>query len=186
MSTAPTLSALDLLRQRHQEIANLFAHTLESTGEEKSAAFDCLRATIAAHEVVEEMFVHPLAREMNGEAERIVIARLEEEAEGAQKLSELENLGVEADEFEPLLLQFRQAVTAHAQAEESELFPILQASLSEADLEALADSIIVSEQLAPTHAHPHASQNPTALMLTGPFVAMLDKARDHLRKLRND
>ena len=144
MSTAPTLSALDLLRQRHEEIANLFAHTMESSGEEKSAAFDCLRATIAAHEVVEEMFVHPLAREMNGEAERIVIARLAEEAEGAKALAELEDLGVEGEQFDSLLLQFRAAVVSPAEAEERELFPILQASCSSAALAALAAPTIVS------------------------------------------
>jgi len=78
---------------------------------------------------------------------------------------------------------FRRAVVAHAEAEEREAFPLLQSGCKQEDLAALADSILVSEQLAPTHAHPHASQNPIALMLTGPFVAMVDKARDRLKDL---
>ena len=61
MSTS-TVSATDLLRQRHSEIKSLFQQTLEAEGDARGELFDCLRAMLAAHETVEEMFVHPLAR----------------------------------------------------------------------------------------------------------------------------
>ncbi|MBA2609496.1 MAG: hemerythrin domain-containing protein [Actinobacteria bacterium] len=183
---ATELTGTQLLRERHQEIKRLFKETLEATGQERAEVFDCLRATLAAHEVVEEMFVHPLAKDLGPDGERIAQARLDEEAEATRVLSDLEDLGSDGDQFGPRLLAFQRAVVEHAEAEENELFPLLETSCSRADLEALADSIIVGEQLSPTHAHPHSSQNAVALMLTGPFVAMVDKARDHFKQLRAD
>lgn len=182
-SSDTDLSGLDLLHQRHEEIKTLFDQLLDAQPAEREELFDCLRATLAAHEVVEEMYVHPLVRDMGPDAERIAEARLKEEAEATQTLSGLEDLGVDGDQFTTRLVMFRHAVIAHAEAEEREVFPLLQSGCSQKDLAALADSILVSEQLAPTHAHPHASQNPIALMLTGPFVAMVDKVRDHLKSV---
>ena len=181
-TNAEQLTGTDLLRRRHEEIKTLFAQTLELRGDEKVEAWDCLRATLATHEVVEEMFVHPLAKHLGPDGARIAQARLDEEAQATQVLSDLEDLGVDGDQFAPRLLAFQRAVVEHAEAEERELFPLLEASCSAADMETLADSILVSEQLTPTHPHPHSSQNPIALMLTGPFVAMVDKARDHFKK----
>ncbi len=186
MSTPTTgLTGTQLLRDRHQEIKSLFKETLEANQAERAEVFDCLRATLAAHEVVEEMFVHPLAKDLGPEGERIAQARIDEEVQATKTLSELEDLGVDDEQFGARLVAFQRAVVAHAEAEENELFPLLEASYSAADQQALADSIIVSEQLAPTHAHPHAPHNPAALMLAGPFVAMIDKARDHFKQLRN-
>lgn len=180
MATPATLSATQLLRQRHKEIENLFERTLSASGDERRELFDCLRATLAVHETTEEVFVHPLARRVGGDdGERIVKDRLAEERDATKTLKELEDLGSDGDQFATRLTTFQRAVLAHAEAEEHELFPLLDAECSQKDLAALADAIIAGEQLAPTHAHPHAGQNPIALALVGPFAAMVDKTRDH-------
>ncbi|MEY2397739.1 MAG: hypothetical protein QOJ00_913 [Actinomycetota bacterium] len=185
MTTNSTdLSGTQLLRERHEQIKQLFQEVLDLTGDERAEAFDCLRATLAVHETVEEMFVHPLAREIGPEAEAVARARIEEEQQATQMLSDLEHLGVEGDQFATRLVMFRHAVIEHAEAEENELFPLIEGNCSQEDLKALGDSIITAEQIAPTHAHPHTPKNPAVLMLTGPFVAMVDHARDHFRKLR--
>jgi hemerythrin superfamily protein len=183
MATRATLSATQLLRQRHKEIEDLFARTLQASKlEDRAELFDCLRATMAVHETTEEIFVHPLAKRQGEEAQRIVEARLAEEREATRILAELEDLGPDGDQFGTRLTTFKRAVVEHAEAEEHELFPILEDKCSQQDLVHLADAIIAGEQLAPTHAHPHAGQNPVALAVAGPFVAMVDKARDHFKK----
>jgi len=184
MTTHATLSATQLLRQRHKEIENLFAQTIAASNEERAELFDCLRATLAVHETVEEMFVHPIAKRAGSDGERIVKARLEEEATAASVLSELEGLGPDGDQFGTRLAMFHRAVLEHAEAEEKELFPLIDSECSAKESNELADAIVSGEQLAPTHAHPHLGQNPLELMLVGPFVAMVDKARDHLKAWR--
>lgn len=179
MATPATLSATQLLRQRHHEIEDLFTRTLAASGEERAELFDCLRATLAVHETTEEVFVHPLARRAGPDGERIVEARLAEEREATKVLADLEKLGPNGDQFGTRLTMFQRAVQAHAEKEELELFPLIDADCSQKDLTDLADAILAGEQLAPTHAHPHAGQNPIALMLAGPFIAMVDKSRDH-------
>jgi hemerythrin superfamily protein len=181
MATPATLSATQLLRQRHKEIEDLFAKTLAASNQERSELFDCLRATLAVHETTEEIFVHPLARRKSEDAERIVEQRLAEERDATRALADLEDLGPDGDQFATRLTMFQRAVLEHAEAEEHELFPLLETQCSQQDLANLADAIMAGEQLAPTHAHPHAGQNPLALAVAGPFVAMVDKARDHFK-----
>ena len=187
MATPATLSATQLLRQRHKEIEDLFRRTLAASGDERRELFDCLRATLAVHETTEEMFVHPIGRRVGGEkGARIVEDRLAEERDATKTLKELEDLGSDGDQFATRLTMFQRAVHEHAENEEHELFPLIDSDCSQQDLASLADAILAGEQLAPTHAHPHAGQNPLALMLVGPFAAMVDKSRDHFNNwMRN-
>jgi hemerythrin superfamily protein len=184
MTKPDTISATELLRQRHKEIENMFDATVGAANEQRSELFDCLRATLAVHETVEELFVHPVARRTGPDGERVVKARLKEEAEAAKVLAELENLGSDGDQFGTRLAMLRRAVLEHAEHEEKELFPIMEGGCSSKELNDLADAIVYGEQLAPTHAHPHLGQNPVELMLVGPFVAIVDRARDHLKAWR--
>ena len=180
MATPATLSATQLLRQRHKEIENLFERTLSAPAADRAELFDCLRAMLAVHETTEQMFVHPLARKADGgRGEAVVEARLAEEREATKVLKELEDLGADGDQFAARLLTFQRAVHDHAEAEEHELFPLIDGECSQQDLASLADAILAGEQLAPTHAHPHAGQNPLALLVVGPFAAIVDKTRDH-------
>jgi hemerythrin superfamily protein len=180
MATPATLSATQLLRQRHKEIEDMFKRTLAApAGTERAELWDCLRATLAVHETTEEMFLHPLARSYGDDAVRIVEARLAEESEAKHVLAELEDLGPDGDQFATKLTLFQRAVIEHAEKEEHELFPIVDENCPQDDLKHLADAILAGEQLAPTHSHPHAGENPIVLMLVGPFASMVDKARDH-------
>ncbi len=182
MRTQTSLTATDLLRQRHEQIKTLFDQTIAAEGQARSELFDCLRATLAVHETVEEMFVHPLARSISDAADTSVMQRLEEENEAKQMLTELEQMTTEATGWGAAFLQLKNAVLHHAEAEEADLFPYMDQFLSEEVKQQLADNILTAEPLAPTHPHPHAGENPMALMVVGPFAAMIDRARDHIKK----
>jgi hemerythrin superfamily protein len=187
MASPATLSATQLLRQRHKEIEDLFKRTLAASGDERRELFDCLRATLAVHETTEELFVHPLAKRVGDDkAARIVDDRLAEEHEAKQTLKELEDLGPDGDQFATRLTMFSRTVHEHAEKEEHELFPIIDSECSQDDLANLADAILAGEQLAPTHPHPHAGENPLALLVAGPFAAMIDKTRDHFTSWMRD
>lgn len=181
MTTQTSLTATDLLRQRHKEITSLFEQTLHAEGERRSELFDCLRATLAVHETVEEMLVHPIARAFSDAADDVVLARLEEEESAKKMLVDLEKLTTEGDGWAAAFQSFKSAVLRHAEAEERELFPLIDANCDQKQLEGLATALKAAEKLAPTHPHPHAGENPIALFATGPFAAMVDKARDAIK-----
>src|SRR5689334_4552571 len=107
----------------------MFAQMSDQKGGDRTELFDCLRAFLAVHETAEEEIVHPAARNAGGKGEEVVEARLAEEGEAKTVLSELEKIGPGNPDFDAKFAQFQKAVEAHANAEEQELFPILEAEL---------------------------------------------------------
>ena len=176
--------ATDLLRAQHEEVRSLFGQLERAQGEARAELFDCLRRLLAVHETAEEIVVHPEARQLGSEGARIVEARLREESAAKQALAELEQLGSDGDGFGVELLRFKNAADAHATAEEDELFPLLEARLTDEKLRDMGAALQVAESLAPTHPHPHGPQSGIGNVLVGPFVAMVDKVRDKLHEHR--
>ena len=107
-------------------------------------------------------------------------ARLDEESKAKQMLSDLEKIGPDGDGFSTKLAEFRAAVLAHAEAEEHQVFPLLDANLSDDELHKMGDALRTAETMAPTHPHPHGPESAIGNALVGPFVAMADKVRDVL------
>jgi hemerythrin superfamily protein len=180
MTATSPQSATDLLRTQHQHVKAMFADLERSSGPARADLFDQVRATLAVHETVEEMVVHPAARHTGEAGERVVKARLAEESEAKSKLAELEDLTPDGEGFAVKLAGFTRAVLAHAEAEDQELFPILEANCDAAQLERMGHAIERAQKLAPTHAHPHGPESAIGNYLIGPFVAMVDKVRDAL------
>ena len=175
------MRATDLLRQQHQTVKDMFGQMDTARGDARSDLFDCLRATLATHETAEEMVVHPAAKATGAEGARVVEARLAEEAEAKRVLADLEKLTPAGDGFDSKFADFRKAAMAHAEAEERELFPILESKVDPERLREMSDAIERAERMAPTHAHPHSPESASGNMLVGPFVAMVDKVRDRLK-----
>jgi len=182
MATTQTsnITATELLRTQHQQVKQMFSELRGAKGDHRSQVFDCLRATLAVHETAEEMIVHPEARASGDEGKGIVEARLKEESEAKTMLSDLEKMGVDGDKFDETLRTFEAAVLRHAEAEEGQLFPLLERTCDAQKLRDMAAAIEVAEKLAPTHPHPHGPESAIGNMLVGPFVGMVDKVRDKL------
>lgn len=178
--TTTTITATDLLRRQHDEVKALFEQCLAAEGETRQELFDCLRATLAVHETAEEMTVHPAGRALGPEGTEVVEARLAEERVAKQQLADLEKLTAAGEGVGVALAAFQQAVLAHAEAEEQELFPLLEAASTRDALVEMAGAIRTAEAMAPTHPHPHGPESALGNLLVGPFVAMVDKVRDKL------
>ncbi|HYD10008.1 MAG TPA: hemerythrin domain-containing protein [Acidimicrobiales bacterium] len=172
----------DILRDQHLQIVELFDTVQAASGDEKLEAFDCLRALLAVHETAEELIVHPAVRGLGDEADAAVKERLGEEDEAKKVLHQLEKLGADGDGFDDLFASFRKDVTNHAAAEEKQLFPRLDTEVSEESLVRMGEQLEKAEQMAPTHAHPHAPEGRVGNVLTGPLVAMVDKVRDAIHR----
>ncbi len=82
-------------------------------------------------------------------------------------------------QFESKLKELQTAVLAHAQAEEEQEFNALATRLEPAQLQRMRKAAKLAEAMAPTR--PHAGvESAAGNLIAGPFVAMIDKARDAL------
>jgi hemerythrin superfamily protein len=176
----PETDAVDLLTHQHQEIRRLFQEMDDKAGAERNETFGRLCRLLAVHETAEEEVVHPVARRSIANGDAVIDARLEEENESKKMLQTLEKMGPSAQGFDALLAEFRQAVLEHAEREEREEFPELRTH-GAAEMRVMAAAIKAAEATAPTHPHPGV-ETATANLVAGPFAAVVDRARDVVRK----
>lgn len=172
----PDGDVIAVLLTQHARIRDLFATVQNTRGDTRRKAFDELRATLAVHEVAEELVVRPVAKDTAGKRE--ADARNHEEAEAAEVLKRLEKMDVDSAEFASALAEFEKAVGDHADHEETEEFPAIMRDCSQEQRRTMGERLQAIERMAPTHPHPTAAGKPAALALTGPFASMMDKVRD--------
>ena len=168
------------LTDQHNLIKDLFEEVLSASSDEaREKAFTELRQLLAVHETAEEM-MHPRARREIKDGDTIVDARLKEEHEAKEKLSELESMDIGSKEFLSELTKFRDAVIDHAGHEENEEFKQTQAA-ARPDDGRMAKALKAAEAIAPTR--PHAGvESATLNFAVGPFASMLDRARDLIKQ----
>jgi Hemerythrin HHE cation binding domain len=176
----PDGDVVAILLEQHARIRELFQQVSGTVGDDRKRAFAELRAMLAVHEAAEEVVVRPVAKKTAGAPE--AEARNAEEREAAKVLKQLESMDLGGPEFEEVLAEFEQAVSDHAEHEEREEFPALLEQCTPEQRHAMGTRLRRAEHLAPTHPHPTATGKPAALRLTGPFAAMMDKAKDALSR----
>ncbi|WP_054814713.1 hemerythrin domain-containing protein [Nocardia arizonensis] len=181
MTSTRGQDVVDVLTAQHREIEALLER-LRAGGGDTEALFGELVRSLAVHEAAEELVVHPLAQRARFGAEEIVEPRLREESEAKHALSDLWHLGVEHPDFPDKLAAFADAVSAHAEHEEVEEFPLLRRQYSANELQNMARTVRRAEAMAPTRPHPHTGTSAPANMLAGPPLAVFDRIRDALRR----
>jgi hypothetical protein len=159
------------LKSQHEDIKAMLDGVQNSLGAQRKEAFLGLRRTLAVHETA--------ARHAIPGGEAIVEARLREETAAKKELTELEKLDVDSAEFISRFADLKQAIIAHAEAEEREEFSRLAASIDPDRLARMQKAAIFAEQIAPTRPHPGV-QSAAANLLVGPFLSMMDRVRDSL------
>ncbi|HEX5541520.1 MAG TPA: hemerythrin domain-containing protein [Micromonospora sp.] len=182
MTTAQQQDVVDLLKSQHEQIKSLFSQIKSAQGTQKRDRFHELVRLLAVHETAEEQVVHPEARQSAGD--QVIQARLREEKEAKQALSELYDMGVDNPQFDSKMDAFAKAVIEHAEREEREEFPKLREQVSNDRLRQMAAAVGAAERMAPTRPHPKAGESATANMLAGPPLAIFDRARDAIRDRR--
>lgn len=171
---------IELLQEQHVRIRELFSELETAQGGRRQDVFRELVRLLAVHETAEEEVVHPEVRDLRGGGP-VVEARIGEERRAKELLSNLDELGPDADGFDTLLVQLREDVLAHAEHEEREEFPLLRAAHSAERLRAMASTVRLAEAVAPTRPHPGV-ESAKANLLLGPPVAIMDRARDAIRR----
>ncbi|MEV0831396.1 hemerythrin domain-containing protein [Nonomuraea rubra] len=183
--TAPETMAetdvIDLLLAQHAMIRDLFDEVEQAPAGQRGEAFTRLVRLLAVHETAEEEIVHPYARRKIDGGDGVVDDRLEEENQAKELLSRMDQAGPDAPGFMDDLLMLRAAVEAHARSEERYEFTQLRGHTTEAERRSMAVGVKAAEAMAPTHPHP-GTESATKNVLVGTPVAMMDRARDVIRK----
>jgi hemerythrin superfamily protein len=169
----------DLLAQ-HQQIKLLFAQVATAPGEHKQQLFQELVRLLAVHESLEQAVVHPLAERELVDAEAVVPPRIAEERDAKQALNRLYELGVDSAQFDIELAALRDAVTAHAEAEEEMEFGQLRQIVEPERLQRMVAAMEAAALLSHSRSdggRPHAP----AELFAGPPAAVFDRVRDAVR-----
>ena len=178
MAATEKHDVVDLLIQQHEHIRELLASVEQAAGSSaRQQSFEELRRFLAVHETAEELITHPVARTTDG-GNDVVDARLEEETESKKMLAELDGMSVDDPEFDTRFAVLKEAVLAHAKAEEQEEFTLLRKDSDTKRLERMASAVLAAEAIAPTHPHPSAGSSMTTNLMAGPLASLLDRTRD--------
>ncbi|GAA0407323.1 hemerythrin domain-containing protein [Microbispora corallina] len=172
---------VDLLIHQHGLIRDMFDEVERAAPGERREPFRRLVRMLAVHETAEEEIVHPYARRRVDGGAGIVEDRLREEHEAKRLLALLDRQGVDHPDFMANLDLLRVAVLAHARAEERYEFSRLRAEATAAERRAMALGVRAAQAMAPTRPHPGV-ESATKNLLFGPPAAIVDRARDLIRR----
>jgi hypothetical protein len=138
-------TVIDEIQRDHREIETMLDRVAAGSGAERSAAFAALADHLAKHEAAEQAVVRPEMDEVDAdEAED----RDAEESTADAMIAQLRGMDPDSAEFEDLFATFRQAVLEHAQHEETEEHPELEANVSTERLVEMADEFVEAENQA--------------------------------------
>jgi hypothetical protein len=138
-----TTNVIDLIQHEHQEIEALLARVADRGNSARGAAFDQLAAHLAKHEAAEQAVVRPEIAKIDDTEGR---SREVEETKADAMLARLRSMDVASSEFNTLFDEFRRAVLSHAQHEESEEHPTLEANLDPERLVDMGDEFVQAEE----------------------------------------
>ncbi|MEV4170270.1 hemerythrin domain-containing protein [Nonomuraea sp. NPDC049709] len=172
---------IELLMAQHGQIRDLFDEVEQAPPDKVGEAFARLTRMLSVHETAEEEIVHPYARRKLDNGQGVVADRLTEENKAKRLLLDLHQRGVDHPGFWDGLAELRAAVSAHARSEERYEFARLRAHTSTVERRAMAAAVRAAESLAPTRPHP-GTESMTKNVLVGTPVAVMDRARDLIRK----
>ncbi len=180
--TATQPDAIQLLTTDHAEVEQMFQmiEALPPTEAPEEQVQSIVRE-LSVHAVIEEQVLYPAMRTALPDGETLVEEAIEEHQQVKETLAEIERTQGPAERRQ-LLATVMANVRHHVEEEEGELFPKLQASIDSAELQEMGAKLAAAKKMAPTHPHPNAPNTPPGNVVGGAAAALIDKARDALRK----
>ena len=174
-----------MLRADHREVERLFKQ-FEKAGPDAHATrrqvVDKIIKELSVHAAIEEQVFYPAVREAAPDAEDEVLESLEEHHIVKWTLSELENMDPEDERFVPKATVLMENVRHHVEEEEGELFPKVREVLKRKALTELGEAMESAKKVVPTRPHPRAPDTPPGNLVAGAGAAVVDKAKDAVKK----
>jgi hemerythrin superfamily protein len=138
----PTIDALDVLVEQHQEVEQLMEELAAADDPiDKAELFRELADKLAAHATIEEKLFYPAV--LNDDTRGQLIEATEEHLAVKRTLADMLALDLDDEHFAAKLAVLRDEVLHHAyDHEEDRLFPIVREMLSADELEALGGELL--------------------------------------------
>ena len=131
------MDALELLKQDHQKVKELFEQAEEAEGKISKKIFEEIKTELETHARIEETVFYPAVQE-HEELKDMVLESLEEHKQIKTLLREMDNLASDSEKFEPKLKVLMENVEHHAEEEEEgKMFPKLRQIMGKQKLEQL-------------------------------------------------
>ncbi|MGV9560403.1 hemerythrin domain-containing protein [Streptomyces sp. NPDC003401] len=166
----------------HREVDTLFARieALPPADPERRELADRITVELVRHSVTEEQYLYPTVRRYVDDGDDLADEEIAEHGEVERMLRELEDRRPGDGRFDELIAALRNSARAHADDEESRLFPLLAEVCSTAALEDLGERVRSAKKRAPARPHPSAPDAPPANGTLTPGTGMVDRLRDML------
>jgi hypothetical protein len=155
-------NVVDVLAEQHRALLDLAGRAVTDR------EFDVLVAELSRHLSAEEQYLYPAVRTAVPDGDLLVDRELAEDHELLVLLSSGNS------DLGPV----RAALRRHCEADDSELFPLLQQMVPVEDLIRIGNRVELAAEAAPTRPHPGTPSRPPWNKIVDPVVAMIDKARD--------
>jgi hemerythrin-like domain-containing protein len=181
-NTTTEPDAIELLTTDHAEVEQMFRQ-IESLpeGEARSELVAGVIRELSIHAAIEEQILYPVMRKELPDGETLVQEAIDEHQRVKETLADIERSDTSA-ERDPHLVSLIGNVRHHVDEEETELFPKLRASVASSELREMGSKLASAKKMAPTHPHPNAPNTPPGNIVGGAAAALLDKARDALKR----
>ncbi len=181
-NTTTEPDAIQLLTSDHTEVEQMFVQ-LEAMpeGDARDQLVQGVIRELSVHAAIEEQILYPAMREALPDGESLVQEAIDEHQQVKETLAAIERADTPA-ERNPLLVQLMGNVRHHVQEEESDLLPKLRAAVGNEELQAMGGKLAAAKKMAPTHPHPNAPNTPPGNIVGGAAAAVMDKARDALKR----
>jgi hemerythrin-like domain-containing protein len=176
-----------VLQQDHDEVRAMLAqlevgpNAVQGASSERLAFRKSLVEQLiieeSKHEAAEQQYFWPAIRQLATIGERIADEAIDQESAGEQILALLDKTSPADPLFEDLLMRFTDDARAHITFEESQAWPLLRASITADEAEALGTEIIEAKRLAPTRPHPHTPPTEAMAKTAGPVAGVADRLR---------
>ncbi len=133
------MSAIELLKQQHREVDELFQRIKSTTGDERIALLGKVAEALTIHAALEEQYFYPFARQQG--VDGLIDESFQDHAEVKQLLSDILQMKQTDPGLEGLCLRLERMVTEHVSQEESALFPKVQSLANEEDLDSMREDM---------------------------------------------
>jgi hemerythrin superfamily protein len=122
MSEGESVNALELLKEDHREVEQLFKSFEEADGRSRQGIADEALKALEAHAKIEESLVYPAIREAIGE-EDLVDEAVEEHHVVKLLIKELKKMKASAEGYKAKFTVMSELVKHHIEEEEKEMLP---------------------------------------------------------------
>jgi len=131
-------NAIEMLREDHQKVKDLFEHFEETESGDKKQIVETTLRELEIHTSIEEEIFYPAARQalkgMDGEESDVIDEAWEEHHVVKLLAAELKKMRVTDERYEAKFTVLAESVKHHIEEEEGELFPKLEGHIEEEEL----------------------------------------------------